>query len=269
MTCSKNQSISLPCLTHNWWNMKLLSKHPNSLKRSIYYTVTYWPSTESSIKRCTRVNMQKNSRSRWAWDNYITRCPRRFESIGDKMLSWEPAADRGLWALSDPWLSNPAKMRKKYCWINIAVFPHLQLISHTQPTSTLSRIKCERYIFIKKCVCSFIEVRHYVWLCFCIYLYMYAAIQQYKGKQKNSYDDAISAVDGFFDQWDPSTSTLMEEVSESQGTLCWKIKFTLSHSMRASWSVNEFYTLPSIQAWGWGVSLWWWNHSEFKLQSCY
>ena len=40
---------------------------------------------------------------------------------------------------------------------------------------TLSRIKCERYIFIKKCVRSFIEVRHYVWLCsaYCI-----VAIQQ-------------------------------------------------------------------------------------------
>ena len=31
-------------------------------------------------------------------------------------------------------------------------------ISHTQPTLTLSRIKCERYGFIKKCVRSFIEV---------------------------------------------------------------------------------------------------------------
>ena len=34
-------------------------------------------------------------------------------------------------------------------WVNIAVSPRLQLTSHTQPTSTLSRIKCERYIFRK------------------------------------------------------------------------------------------------------------------------
>ena len=27
-------------------------------------------------------------------------------------------------------------------------------LSHTTETSTFSRIKCERYIFIKKCVCS-------------------------------------------------------------------------------------------------------------------
>ena len=46
----------------------------------------------------------------------------------------------------------------------VAVCPCLQLTSHTQPTSTLSRIKYERYIFIKKCVRSFIGVRHYVWL---------------------------------------------------------------------------------------------------------
>ena len=43
---------------------------------------------------------------------------------------------------------------------------------------TLSRIKCERYIFIKKCVRSFIENRHYVWLCsayicICIYMRLY------------------------------------------------------------------------------------------------
>ena len=53
----------------------------------------------------------------------------------------------------------------------VAVCPRLQLTSHTQPTSPLSRIKCERYIFIKECVRSFVEVRHYCWLCFRLYLY--------------------------------------------------------------------------------------------------
>ena len=101
------------------------------------------------------------------------------EPVGDKMPNWEPAADRGLWVLSNPRLSNPAKMRKKCCYGQknlgqyVAVYPRLQLTSHTQPTSTTSRIKCERYIFIKKCVRSFIEVRHYCWLCFRVYLYMY------------------------------------------------------------------------------------------------
>ena len=97
--------------------------------------VIYWPSTEPSIKRCTCINKWKNSRSRWSWDYNITRCPGQFESVGDKMPMLELAADRGLWALSDPQLSNPAQMRMKYCWVNIAVCSHLQLISHTQPTS--------------------------------------------------------------------------------------------------------------------------------------
>ena len=55
----------------------------------------------------------------------------------------------------------------------VAVCLRLQLTSHTQPTSTLSRIKCERYIFIKKCVRLFIEVRHYVWLYSACIMYMY------------------------------------------------------------------------------------------------
>ena len=111
------------------------------------------------------------------------------------MPIWEPAADWGLWALSDPRLSNPAKMRKKYCLVNIAVCPRLQLISHTQPTSTLSRIKCDIYIFIKKSVHSFIEVRILSVDCFRIYLYMYVARQhlhnEYPGKVTElSYGEA-------------------------------------------------------------------------------
>ena len=96
-----------------------------------------------------------------------------------KTFSWRQDASgvrtsprQRAWALSDPWLSNPTKMRKKYSWVNIAVYPRLQLISHTQPTSTLSRIKCERYIFIKKCVRSFIEVRQYLIIFLHIFVYV-------------------------------------------------------------------------------------------------
>ena len=76
------------------------------------HCVTYWPSTEPSIKRRTCVNKQKNSETgasgqrywnitltcgrgwirwwwqmrtptgnRWAWDNYITRCHRWLGSV--------------------------------------------------------------------------------------------------------------------------------------------------------------------------------------------
>ena len=105
---------------------------------------------------------RRHARKRWAENLGIL----KNTSVGDEMPNWELATDRGLWALSDLRLSNPAKMRKKFCWINITVYPRLWLIFFTQPTSTFSRIKCDKYIFIKKCVRSFIEVRHYCWLCF-------------------------------------------------------------------------------------------------------
>ena len=75
------------------------------------------------------------------------------------MPKWEQTQNEGIAALSDPRLSNPAKMRKKYCLVNIAVRPCLQLISHTQETSPFRKWSVRDYIFIKKCVRSFIEVR--------------------------------------------------------------------------------------------------------------
>ena len=41
-----------------------------------------------------------------------------------------------------------------------------------------------------------------------------------EGVQKSLYDDIISFVDDFFVQRDPSTATLMEEISGLQGELC-------------------------------------------------
>ena len=52
--------------------------------------------------------------------------------------------------------------------LSICLFTHF---SHTTETLTLLRIKCEWYIFIKKCVRSFIEVHKlfdYVSACICI-----------------------------------------------------------------------------------------------------
>ena len=96
-------------------------------------SVTDWPSTEPSIKRCTCVNKRKNSGSRWTLNKNITRTQTAWVSWSQLETRWEPAADRGLWALSDPRLSNPAKMRKKYCWINIAVYPvSISSLTHNQ-----------------------------------------------------------------------------------------------------------------------------------------
>ena len=82
-------------------------------------------------------------------------------------------------ALGDPRLSNrsrdaeeelsgflkitPRAMVKRRSWVSIAVCPSLPHLSHTIETSNISRIKCVRYIFIKKCVRSFIEL-HKSWV---------------------------------------------------------------------------------------------------------
>ena len=111
------------------------------------------------------------------------------------MPKWEPAADRGLWALSDPRLSNPSQDEKKCCYgqrnlgVNIAVCPCLQLISHTEPTSTLSRIKCERYIFKKKvfiCSLKFVIMFDYVLHIF-VYVCGYTTLEAIKYAEENGY----------------------------------------------------------------------------------
>ena len=91
--------------------------------------------------------------------------PRRLESVGDRIpAKWEPAADRGLWALSDPRLSNPSQDEEECCYgqKNFGKYSSLSLstihLSHTT-NITFLRIKCEMYIFIKKCIRSLIEVR--------------------------------------------------------------------------------------------------------------
>ena len=125
--------------------------------------VIYWPSTKPSIKRFTCVNKRKNSGSSWTLNTYITRAQTVWVSWRQDAELRASGRQRAL-APQWPTVEQP-KMRKKYCLVNIAVCPRLQLISHTQPTSTLSRINCEKYIFIKKCARSFIEVRPYCWLC--------------------------------------------------------------------------------------------------------
>ena len=169
-----------------------------TLSPAIFYTqsmsslrtsVTYWPSTEPSIKRCTCVNKQKNSRSRCTLNNNITRRQTAWISWSQLVTRYRSESQRqteGFGSLVTQGWASPAKMRKKCCYGQknlgqyVAVCPRLQLTSHTQPTSTLSGIKCERYIFIKKCVRSFIEVRHYCWLCSACIMHMYVAIQNQK-----------------------------------------------------------------------------------------
>ena len=106
-------------------------------------------------------------------------------SLRGMPAEWEPAPDRGIGpSVTHGWAAQPecersAAMVRRTLGQYVAVCPRLQLTSHTQPTSTLSRIKCERYIFYKE-VCSFVHwSRHYVWLYSTCIMYMYVAIQQW------------------------------------------------------------------------------------------
>ena len=113
-------------------------------------------------------------RSSYSWSQLGTRClcESQWQTEG-----FGPSVTHG-WATQPRWERSSAMVRRTLGQY-IAVCPHLQLTSHAQPTSTLPRIKCERYTFIKKCVRSFIEVRHYVWLYFRLYLIMFLLIFDY------------------------------------------------------------------------------------------
>ena len=111
-------------------------------------------------------------------------CPGWFEPVG---VSWRQDAELRATgrqrALGPQWptVEQPSQDEKEMLlWsreelgVKITVCPRLQLISHTQPSSTQSRIKCKRYIFIKKCVRSFIKVRILCLIMFLlIFVYVY------------------------------------------------------------------------------------------------
>ena len=90
----------------------------------------------------------------------------QLESVGTRCQCENQLADRGPAALRDPQLSSPAKMRKKCCYgqrnfgsicSSLSMSPtHSSHITNINPFATLSRIKCERYIFYKE-VCSFVH----------------------------------------------------------------------------------------------------------------
>ena len=155
------------------------------LKNKNGMSVTYWPSTEPSIKRCTYVNKRKNSGSRWTLNNNIPRTQTAW-------VSWRQDSGVRASGISDPRLSNPAKTSKKYCWVKTAVCPRLQLISHTQPTATLSRIKCERLYFfvaddptIKQAVQDYI-VPVALWATWHTIIYIYIYIYIYISSSSSS-----------------------------------------------------------------------------------
>ena len=94
---------------------------------------------------------------------FSSSCSCSWSQLGDKMPAWESACRLRAWALRTP-VEQPSRMRKKCCYgqrnlrsICCSLSPsptHLSHITNINPFATLSGIKCERYIFLKKCVRS-------------------------------------------------------------------------------------------------------------------
>ena len=90
--------------------------------------------------------------------------PGRFELVMNRMPKWGPAADRGLWALSDSGWATQANMQKKFCYgrgrtwgVNIAVRPCLQSFLTDNKHHLFENKVWEIYIFIKKCIHSLLK----------------------------------------------------------------------------------------------------------------
>ena len=107
--------------------------------------------------------------SRWTTNNYITQCHREFElgwsgswSSSCSSKQWDPAPIRGL-GPQDLRLSSPAELERSapivrgtggqyvaFCSVSNSPLTHNPFSTLLQPF----RIKCERYIFLKKFVRS-------------------------------------------------------------------------------------------------------------------
>ena len=156
--------------------------HPPDTNTNSIKSVTYWPSTESSIKRCTYVNKRKNSVSRWTLNKNITRTQTAW-------VSWTQDAELRaigrLRALGSQWptVEQPSQDEKEVLlWseelgsICSSLSPYPAHHSHTANINPFENKVWEIYFY--KEACSF--VRHYCWLCFHIYLHMYCVYNKRK-----------------------------------------------------------------------------------------
>ena len=134
------------------------------------------------------VQMRTSMGSRWMSNNYIDRCHRRPGSVSSSQFQLQleigcPRSEKQLhtegFGPQRTMVEQPSQDKEECCYgrenfvsksSSLCPSPaHLLHITNINPFTTLSRIKCERYIFLKKCVFSFIEVR--IW-CFCWHLHV-------------------------------------------------------------------------------------------------
>ena len=130
-----------------------------------------------SKQDCTTRELRSNrcvTGRRWHDENHAVRFRQSAENCS-RARDTQPIrgvlACKWVQALAPP--GSWKKIWEEVLSLSICLSIHL---SHTTETSTFSRIKCERFIFIKKCIRSCIEVRHYLWLCsayICICMWVY------------------------------------------------------------------------------------------------
>ena len=106
--------------------------------------------------------------SRWKWNNYITRGHRQVQLVWSQSSWWYDVVERTITQQratgpQDPRLSSPAERERSaakdkgtvgqyvaVCSVSNSPLTHNHFVTLSQPF----RIKCERYIFLKKCVRS-------------------------------------------------------------------------------------------------------------------
>ena len=194
---------------------KEVKKPKFSLNNFRVVNVTYWPSTELSIKRCTCVNNRciRSKISGYHLDlltGWIRcNCDAHRKQVDVKQLynqvpqtawvscssscssrQWEPAPDRGL-GPSGPRLNSTAEWGRSaaivrgtwsqyvaICSVSNSPLTDNQYQPFRNPFATLSRMKCERHIFLKKCVRSSLLLTMFP----CIVVYVLCGYTTWKGE---------------------------------------------------------------------------------------
>ena len=150
----------------------------NCLKKALII-VTYWPSTQPSIEKqvhpveditltCGQVEFSADTtptRCRCTSNNYMNRVPQTLRVGWSQLVGVRVAvraSENQLPAVGldpqDPRLSNPTEWERSVAkdrgtwgqYVAVCSFSNSPLTHN--PFATLSRIKCERYIFLKKSV---------------------------------------------------------------------------------------------------------------------
>ena len=106
------------------------------------------------------------------------------------MLKWEPAADRGIWALSDPRFSNPSQDKKEVLlWseelgpICSSLSPSPTYLSHTTNINLFENKEWEIYFY--KEVCSFVHWSSSLLLTMFQLIFVYVYVCGYTTKSLN------------------------------------------------------------------------------------